>query len=108
MQSIIDRAQADGTLRPDVAFADIGLLIVRLSRPLPGPFPRALDTSLAHRHLDLLLDGLRTSHDRSMSPLPGPAMTLADLQAMPATSGAGDRGDTPGRPIDDERPDRKA
>jgi AcrR family transcriptional regulator len=85
IQATIDRAQADETLRPDVAFADIGLLIVRLARPLPGPFPRALDDRLAHRHLDLLIDGLRAADDRP-APLPGPAMTLADLRAT-----AGDR-----------------
>lgn len=82
MQAMIDSAQASGTLRRDVTFADIGLLIVRLTRPLPGSFPRALDDRLAHRHLDLLLDGLRATSDRFAGPLPGPAMTLADLRAM--------------------------
>lgn len=78
VQTLIDAARAEGTLRPDVAFADIGMLLIRLSRPLPGPFPRTLDDALAHRHLDLLIDGLRAAGDRS-APLPGPAMTLEDL-----------------------------
>ena len=82
IQDIIDSAQAEGTLRPDVAFGDIGLLIIRLTRPLPGPFPRALDNHLAHRHLALLIDGLRATPDLSSAPLPGPVMTLADLRAM--------------------------
>jgi hypothetical protein len=82
VQAMIDRAQADGTLRPDVAFGDISLLITRLARPLPAPFPRALDDRLAHRHLDLLIDGLRAAHSHSAATLPGPAMTLADLRAM--------------------------
>jgi len=82
VQRLIDTAQAEGSLRPDVAFGDVGLLLVRLSRPLPGSFPRALDASLAHRHLELLLDGLRTgSAGRSAERLPGPAMSLADLRA---------------------------
>src|SRR5439155_5023313 len=55
---LIEAAQAAGRLRADVAFGDIGLLLVRLSRPLPGPFPRELDMRLAHRHLDLVLAAL--------------------------------------------------
>lgn len=81
IQRLVDAALAEGTLRPDVAFGDTGLLLIRLGRPLPGPFPRALDDALAHRHLDLLLDGLRAAGDRP-DPLPGPALTLADLQTM--------------------------
>ncbi len=84
MQAMIDRAQAEGTLRPDVAFADIGLLIVRLAHPLPGGLPQELDQRLAHRHLDLLLDGLRVTEGRPLMPLPGPALTLPDLRAMAA------------------------
>jgi AcrR family transcriptional regulator len=80
IQAMIAGAQAEGTLRADVAFGDIGLLIIRLGRPLPAPFTRDLDTRIAHRHLDLLLDGLRAAP--SAARLPAPAMTLADLQAM--------------------------
>jgi AcrR family transcriptional regulator len=80
IQQLIDAAQADGSLRPDVTFGDIGTMLVRLSRPLPGSFPPALDASLAHRHLELLLDGLRRSGSTQPT-LPGPAMSLGDLQA---------------------------
>jgi AcrR family transcriptional regulator len=86
MQAMIDRAQADGTLRQDIAFGDISLLIVRLARPLPGPIPRALDDRLAHRHLDLLLAGLQAAYNPSSARLPDPAMTLADLRAIAAES----------------------
>jgi AcrR family transcriptional regulator len=82
LQKIIDSAQAEGTLRPDVAFGDIGLLIIRLSRPYVSPFPRDLDDRLAHRHLDLLLDALRHVRERPAAPLSGPAMTLEELQAL--------------------------
>jgi AcrR family transcriptional regulator len=81
IQRLVDAARAEGSLRPDVAFGDTGLLLIRLGRPLPGPFPHALDDALAHRHLDLLLDGLRAAGDRP-DPLPGPALTLADLRAI--------------------------
>src|SRR5262245_16558315 len=43
---LVDDAHAEGTLRPDVAFGDIGTLLVRLSRPLPGDFPAGVDASL--------------------------------------------------------------
>ena len=85
-EQLIDRAHAAGTLRPDVAFADIGFLLVRLARPLPGPIPRDLNNRLAHRHLELLLDGLRTDRAESVAPLPEPALTLADLLAAGGAS----------------------
>ncbi len=80
-QQLVDRAHAAGTLRPDVTFADIGFLLVRLARPLPGPISRDLNNRLAHRHLELLLDGLRTDRTEPAAPLPEPALTLADLLA---------------------------
>ena len=82
MLRLIEAAQAAGRLRADVAFGDIGLLLVRLSRPLPGPFPRELDMRLAHRHLDLVLAALEAYPDSRPSRLSGPAMTLAELQGL--------------------------
>jgi AcrR family transcriptional regulator len=102
LDQIIRTARAEGSLRPDVASGDVGLLLVRLARPLPGPFPPAVNHRLAHRHLDLLLDGLR-SPAASGAPLPGPAMTFEDLAAMPQRPGPTDLGSsTPHR-----TPDRK-
>jgi AcrR family transcriptional regulator len=97
-QTLVDAAQAEGTLRRDVAFGDTGLLLIRLSRPLPGPFPRALDDALAHRHLDLLLDGLRAAINRSR-PLPGPALGVHDLLSMSpeAASTTPNRGESAAR-----------
>ncbi len=82
LSQIIATARADGSLRPDVASGDIGMLLVRLTRPLPGPFPPTLNHRLAHRHLELVLDGLRSSASPGVA-LPGPAMTFDDLAAMP-------------------------
>jgi AcrR family transcriptional regulator len=84
IEQMIDQAQADGTLRPDVAFGDIALMLTRMSRPLPGLSSHALDSDLAHRHLDLVLDGLLTNRARAVTSLPGPALTLGDLQALPS------------------------
>jgi AcrR family transcriptional regulator len=81
LQQMIDTAQANGTLRPDVTFGDIGMMIIRLSRPLPGAFSRELNDRLAHRHLDLLIGGLRADGGDRPS-VGGPAMTLADLRGL--------------------------
>jgi hypothetical protein len=81
---IIAAGQAAQLLRSDVAFGDIGTLLVRLSRPLPGPFPRETDLSLAHRHVDLLLAALRTSPGTHPPPLGGPALSLEQLRNLDA------------------------
>ena len=86
-QRIVDAAHADGTLASDVTFGDIGTLLVRLSRPLPGSIPPAVDAQLAHRHLDLLVDGLRLAPGR---PLPsGPGLEREDLRSYRSAPGAG-------------------
>ena len=81
MQQLIERAQAAGVLRPDVTFSDVALLLVRLSRPLPGSLSRELDERIARRHLALLLEALRVEPEGGAVPLPSPAMTLAELRA---------------------------
>jgi AcrR family transcriptional regulator len=83
IERIIATAHADGTLRPDVASGDIGLLLVRLTRPLPGAFPAEVDHQLAHRHLDVLLDGLRSAANHG-APLPDSSLTFDDLADMSA------------------------
>lgn len=82
IQQIIDSAQQEGTLRPDVTFADISLLLIRLSRPLAGPFSRTLQDELARRHLELVLDGLRPRPGDNIAPLPQPALTLDALRSL--------------------------
>jgi AcrR family transcriptional regulator len=82
VQYLIDAAHRAGRLRADVTFGDVGLLVVRLSRPLPGTFTREQNDQLAHRHLDLVVDGLRADRT-SATDLTGPAMTLADLRNLP-------------------------
>jgi AcrR family transcriptional regulator len=79
---MIELAQAHGTLRKDVAFGDIGPMLVRLSRPLPGNLPREVDDGLAHRHIDLLVDGLRPGTGGTMVPLGGPALALEQLRRV--------------------------
>ena len=78
---IVDRAHADGSLPEDVTFADIGMLLVRLSRSLPGPVPRELNSQLSHRHLDLVVEGLRPAATRRKV-TSGPELSFEQLRAM--------------------------
>jgi AcrR family transcriptional regulator len=91
LQAIIDAAHSAGSLRRDVTVADIGLLVVRFSRPLPGGFPPDLSDRLAHRHLDLLITALRETDLAEVEPLRGPALTLEDLRALPPDGSAQSR-----------------
>jgi len=76
VQALIDRAHDDGTLSRKVAFGDVGTLLVRLSRPLPGSMPAEMEAGLAHRHLDLVLAGLRVVDD---AVLEGEGLSRAQL-----------------------------
>jgi len=88
VQVMVERAQEAGLLRLEVAAGDIGMLIIRLNRPLPKPFPRELGDRLAHRHLDLLFNGLRPVPDASSNTLSGPALSIEDLRSMSPASDA--------------------
>jgi AcrR family transcriptional regulator len=81
--ALVDAAKRAGTLRADVTSADIGMLVVRMTRPLPGPIPAEMSNGLNHRHLALLVDGLRPASREPV--LPGPALNMGDL-AAPALS----------------------
>lgn len=75
---LLARARAVGAVRPDVVFGDIVLMIIRLSRPLPGGGRIPDDEALAHRQLDLYVDGLRpTGSPRPTTALGGPAVDAA-------------------------------
>jgi AcrR family transcriptional regulator len=94
VEALVNAAQQAGTLRRDITSGDIGMLIVRLSRPLPGGFPRETNDTLSHRHLDLLIGGLRPAAQQP-APLGGPAMTFDDLRRLPQP---GPAPQTPGQP----------
>lgn len=79
-QQLIDDAHDAGSLRKDVTFGDVGLILVRLSRPLPGPIPPETQRALAHRHADLFLAGLRT--EPIATGIDGPALERSDLHRM--------------------------
>jgi AcrR family transcriptional regulator len=86
VQRIVEAAHADGTLAREVTFADIGLLLVRLARPLPGPLDPELNHRLAHRHLDLLIEGLRPP-GAARGPIGGPALSFDELRHLTQAGG---------------------
>lgn len=79
MEHLVDTAQQAGLVRPDVAIGDLMFPLTQLTRPLPGTTCQDYSTDTIHRHLELLLDGLRTPQ---RSALPGSAITLADVQRV--------------------------
>lgn len=82
--SVIDRAQAEGSLRNDVGPGDIMLIAAQIARPLPGA--SLVDHQyFVHRHLQLVLDGLRAPQ---RSVLPGRPSTLEDLRERCAATRA--------------------
>jgi len=77
-EALVDAAHEGGDLPADVTFADVGMMLVRIARPLPGPMSDELKHELAQRHLELFVRGLRGGD----APLDGPALSrreLADL-----------------------------
>ncbi len=82
VQRLVDAAHAEGSLSDQVTFADVGMMLVRLSRPLPGPLSEELNAQLGHRHLDLLVSGLRSGQDAVEAPLEGPELSREDLNKL--------------------------
>jgi AcrR family transcriptional regulator len=76
---LIAVAGREGSLRAGVQFSDVGLVLARFSRPLGHGFDPELESSVAHHHLDVFIDGL---HERSGPALEGPALTLGRLRRM--------------------------
>lgn len=71
MGAILDRGRGDGSIRPEARSADVAFAVIRFSRPLRVGLSREDERALAHRHLDIYLDGLGTRGvDRG--PLPNP------------------------------------
>ena len=85
VESMMDKARRSGQLRPDIAIGDLMVALTQLTRPLPGTGCVDIDR-FAHRHLELLLDGLRTPQ---RSVLPGCAATLENLRQSTKQCSAG-------------------
>lgn len=76
VEGLMEQARQAGQLRDDVSAGDLVVALSQLTRPLPGM--ACLDTDgVAHRNLELFLDGLQTS---APSDLPGSSTTLENLR----------------------------
>lgn len=74
-EALVEPARTSGALLPAVSAGDIGAMLVRLARPLPGSTNHAADLLLAHRHLDLFLKGLLLGVDPPAINRSGPSLT---------------------------------
>jgi AcrR family transcriptional regulator len=74
LRQLIERAQEQGSLRPDFAPEDMPLLFWTSSRVIEAT--GAVAPELWRRHLGILLDGLRAE---AATPLPHPPLTRAQL-----------------------------
>ena len=79
--ALVHAAHEGGQLPADVTFADVGMMLVRIARPLPGPMPADLKDELARRHLELFIRGLRGPAEGDLT---GPALSREDLAALVA------------------------
>lgn len=81
LTAIVQGAHDEGSLRPDVGSGDIGLLVIRMTPPLPVAISPEDNHRLSHRHLELVLDGLLRF--LAVDSLPGRAVGLEELGAIP-------------------------
>lgn len=61
IRTMIDRGKSQGRLRSDASPADIVFAAIRFSRPLAVGLSAADERALAHRHIDIYVDGLSGS-----------------------------------------------
>ena len=67
MEALLERAQRDDALRPDLSVGDITFASIRFGRPLAIGLSAAEDRKIAHRQLDRYVDGLRANPARDPS-----------------------------------------
>jgi AcrR family transcriptional regulator len=81
-EAIVRAAWRSGQLRTEVGPGDVGLMVIRLARPLPGAFTREFDDAAAHRQLDIMLDGLHGLVGLHGEQAPGtaPSLSLDDVR----------------------------
>ncbi|WP_419998050.1 TetR/AcrR family transcriptional regulator [Streptomyces boninensis] len=74
LHDLLAEAQEAGLVRGDVLVGDVTLMVIRLSRPLPGDVVPE-DRDITHRQVEIYMDGLRPAAARERAiRLPGPAI----------------------------------
>lgn len=68
IHTMIERGQHSGRLRRDASPADIVFATIRFSRPLAIGLSAADERAIAHRHIDIYVDGLSGSATRTINP----------------------------------------
>ena len=81
-EALVDAAHVAGRLPGDVTFIDVGMMLVRIARPLPGPMSEELKHDLARRHLELFIRGLPRDGSDGSRGLAGPELSRGDLAHM--------------------------
>ena len=81
-EALVDAAHVAGRLPGDVTFIDVGMMLVRIARPLPGPMSEELKHDLARRHLELFIRGLPRGGSAGSRGLAGPDLSRSDLAHM--------------------------
>jgi AcrR family transcriptional regulator len=69
--AIVERGRRDGSLRDEAQIPDVVFAVIRFSRPVELGLPLCEERTIAHRHLDIYIDGLR-SIGRTRQLLPQP------------------------------------
>ncbi len=72
---VVQKAQAEGTVRPDIGSGDVAVAFVFLARQIMAPHVESAPMA-SQRILALVLDALRAN---PVDPLPGRPLTPADL-----------------------------
>lgn len=66
LDTIVDRAKAEDTMRADITAEEIGFAIIRVCRPLAVGLSLDEERAIAHRHIDIYLAGLDLRPDPSV------------------------------------------
>lgn len=67
IHALVARGRRDGVLRGDASPADVVFATIRFSRPLAVGLSGPDERGIAHRHIDIYLDGLRGSKTQSIN-----------------------------------------
>ncbi len=88
ISKLVERAQAAGDVRPDFGVTDVKMIAFMLGSV--AEYAASVAPEVWRRYLILLLDGLRPARD-SVSALPVPALTAAELTELMAGAARGPR-----------------